>query len=97
MLDDKTLEDLRREKDLIYQNADFWSKNIEAKGERLNFLLNRDNPEDFSEIESLSEEINKWQFRGLKEKKILEAYEKKSTQILFGHLLSGISKIEKGY
>lgn len=93
MLDDKTLEDLQRESELIQQNFSFWQKNIEAKGERLNFLLNRDNPEDYLEIESLTNDINLWQHRGQKEQKILEQYQKKSNQILWGAMLSGLNQI----
>jgi hypothetical protein len=94
MLDDKTLENLRLESELIQKNFDFWQKNIEEKGARLNFLLNRDNTEDEEEISKLTDEINLWQHRGQKEQKILEQYQHKSSQILWGSMLSGLNQIQ---
>lgn len=94
MLSKETLSRIKLTTETIQSSYDFWLENIQKRAMRLDELCNRDNPDDFPEIEKLSEEIQFWQARGKREEALAKQQGEMISKILVNNLLSGISEMK---
>ena len=88
-----TIEDLRLQENTIKEVFDWWSHEMNTRGEKLQKLLESDES-NYQEVEKLQEEIESLQKRGQIEQKILDNFEKEKQAYLMNSLVSGALNIK---